>query len=569
MKSWRIVNGAVLAWVLVSHTAAAAAGPIVHASSAGAHLDTDLMKGGGTDDTAVLQRLLDGAAGGRPIHLMIDGPALVSGLNAYGKTTIECTAGGGLYLKDNSSRAIIRNVHRSRGAITDERIEVRGCFLNGNRKNQPSADLPRPDIPGFTGASNREKDGTFLSGLQFLGVNYLKIRDVTLWNVRAFGVHVANASHVDIRNVTVDHGGGANADIMEYLVTDGLHFKGPLRYVFVDSVRLRVGDDSIAFNANDFETNDVTVRNDFGPYVGQGPITDVSVNNVQLMDATHGIRILSTNERIDRISISNVTGTVTTTYLLNIGHWMNPTSFGNVGRISIDNVMVDRPPAPPVKPEAMALSRKNRLWYGEANGGDVPLININSHIESLRIDHLATQVRDGRPLLRIGPDAAVKMMDVDLSANDPSHLGHILELDEGGRVERLNFSLRWRGKVADEGKNPIVSQGGTITHLQWVDTPPLYVGAERSNGEAIAVTFSQDVKAADFKAGVSIKVNGRRVDVSRVLREGRADVVSYILRDPVRSGDTVTWDYDAAEGTIQNWSGDQLLSVSEKTVVSR
>jgi hypothetical protein len=97
-------------------TVCSAAGSIVLASSAGAHLNADLQKGGGDDDTQVLQRLLDGAANGRPVQLVIDGAALVSGLNVYGNTTIECTAGGGLYLKDGSSRAILRNAHRSRGA---------------------------------------------------------------------------------------------------------------------------------------------------------------------------------------------------------------------------------------------------------------------------------------------------------------------------------------------------------------------------------------------------------------------------------------------------------------------
>ena len=45
-----------------------------------------------------------------PAHLIIDGAALVSGLNVYGNTIIEleCINGGGLYLKDGSSRSVIR-----------------------------------------------------------------------------------------------------------------------------------------------------------------------------------------------------------------------------------------------------------------------------------------------------------------------------------------------------------------------------------------------------------------------------------------------------------------------------
>jgi hypothetical protein len=35
-----------------------------------------LKRGGGTDDTLALQRVLDTASAGKAIHLIIDGPAL-------------------------------------------------------------------------------------------------------------------------------------------------------------------------------------------------------------------------------------------------------------------------------------------------------------------------------------------------------------------------------------------------------------------------------------------------------------------------------------------------------------
>jgi len=112
------------------------AGGFVLASAAGAALNSNLRNGGGTDDTEVLQRVLNRASKGAPIHLVIDGPALVSGLDVYANTTIECIEGGGLYLKNGSTRALIRNAHRSRTAITDEHIALRGCTLNGNRTQQ-------------------------------------------------------------------------------------------------------------------------------------------------------------------------------------------------------------------------------------------------------------------------------------------------------------------------------------------------------------------------------------------------------------------------------------------------
>src|SRR5258706_11568441 len=92
---------------------------------------------------------------------------------------IEFTAGAGLYLRDNSDRAMIRNAHRSRNEVTEEHITVRGGLLNGNREGQRlRSSLHTPD---------QEPDGTYKSELQFLGVSDLTLEDMTLWNSRSFG----------------------------------------------------------------------------------------------------------------------------------------------------------------------------------------------------------------------------------------------------------------------------------------------------------------------------------------------------------------------------------------------
>ena len=547
-----------------SASAEAATAP-VWASAAGARLDSDLLQGGGTDDTAVLQRQLNVASKGKSVHLVIDGPALVSGLNVYGNTTIECATGGGLYLKDYSSRAILRNAHRSRDAIRDERIEVRGCFLNGNRRHQPGTSLMYQ--AGIPVPPNRESDGTWISGLQFFGVNYLTIQDVTLWNTRAFAAHIANANYLDIRNVLVDHGGGLDAPFEEYGNTDGLHFNGPLRYVSIDSIKVRTGDDALAFNANDTEVDDFTVRNDFGPYVGPGPITDVTVSNVVLMEPMWGIRLLSSNQRIDRIVISNVVGTVKG-YLANISHSIIPSSLGNLGAITIANVNVGRLPQHIFSREVVSSIEQNKELSKEVNGGNIPFISVNAHIENLNVYDVVTKIVDSRPILRIGPDAAVQMMDVRLSASDPALSGHILELDEGGHVNRLKFALNWQGAVADEGKNPILSQGGTIETLQWSSTPPLYVEAHApaGDGSSIDVVFNQRVKARRVSSGARVSVNGKSATVKSAVLRSDGNTVRYQLTSPIKPDDSVTWSYDSDEGDLQNIDGSFLRSVPEKNV---
>jgi hypothetical protein len=448
----------------------------VRASQAGARLDSDLLQGGGSDDTAKLQAVLDRAKDGTSLHLVVDGPALVSGLNVHGYTTVECLNGGGFYLKDGSSRALVRNANRSRGQVTDRNIVIRGCFLNGNRKNQPSTHYPRPDLPfdtseasGFT--SNKEADGTFMSGLQFMGVHNLTIEDVTLWNVRAFGIFIANAERTDIRRVTVDHGGGPHADNREYSMTDGLHFKGPLRYLNVHGARIRVGDDAIAINANDYDTDDLTKRDDFGPYVGQGPITDVIIDTVQLMESNLGIRLLSSTERIDRIVIRNVVGTVRSGYAVNISHWTHPTRFGNFGSIMLDTLHLDRwsrelPPVVALEKGWRKYVSHGRDLAKELADGVPPYITINGQVEVLSLRNVVTKVSDERPVLRLGPDARVGMLTAELTVHDPQLKAVPVRLEEGSRVELFKLDLDWQGTTSGHDKNPIQSWDGGIGELR-------------------------------------------------------------------------------------------------------
>jgi hypothetical protein len=524
------------------------------------------MKGGGTDDTAALQVVLDRAANGRPVHLVIDGVALVSGLNVYGRTTVECTSGGGLYLSDGSSRSIIRNAHRSRDAIVDEHITIRGCFLNGNRFKNPGA---HPELE--PGGNNQAADNSFIAGIELLGVNYVSLESVILWSIRAFGAHIGNASHVIIRNVTVDHGGGPDVD-QEYLQTDGLHFKGPLRYVTIDGIKLRTGDDAIAFNADDGSSNDLAASNEWGPYVRSGPITDVFVNNVELLDSLFGFRFLSREQRIDRVVINNVVGTINGPRLFVANNWIGPGS-GNIGAIEFDGVYVDRSKDAKftgrLLSDLQALGDHDPSISDGENRGEATFFNIVTHIESLTIRNFRTRVKDGRSIIRLGGGAAVGELNIDMNLLDPDLQALPLKLDKGAHIGRLNLALDWLGKETYAAKNPIVNMGGNIGELRWMNTPPRFVSAELMSDRNIVVTFSQEVKASDFRRGVRIQANGAPVRIARTRREAnRTDQVHFILDTPLRTGSTVTWSYAAPDGDIQNLSGDDLVCVSERTVDS-
>jgi len=76
---------------------------VIYASQTDAKLDSNVLTGGGTDDTLILQKVLDLALEYGGIHLIMDGAALITGLVLHSNTTIEClNKECGFYLADGS-----------------------------------------------------------------------------------------------------------------------------------------------------------------------------------------------------------------------------------------------------------------------------------------------------------------------------------------------------------------------------------------------------------------------------------------------------------------------------------
>ena len=71
-------------------------------------LDSNVYTGGGTDDTAALQFILDKAPVWGGLHLVMDGAALISGLRIHSNTTIECmNKDCGFFLKSGANNAVV------------------------------------------------------------------------------------------------------------------------------------------------------------------------------------------------------------------------------------------------------------------------------------------------------------------------------------------------------------------------------------------------------------------------------------------------------------------------------
>jgi hypothetical protein len=467
--------------LLAANGATGSESPVVVASTAGAYLDSDLRNGGGTDDTPALQRVLDRAKSGRPVHLIIDGSALITGLNIHGGTVIECLPGGGFYLKSHSDRAMIRNVNRSRDQIRDRDIRIEGCFFNGNREGQAKKAGPftaQSDASARIYSDRQEADGTFKSILQFFGVENVWLERLTLFNGRAFGSWFANARRIAIRDVEVD----ANFPPLSLHPTveevrvfnekhrsngDGLHFSGPVQYLTIEGVRLRTDDDGISLTANNMGVDDITVLNEMGPYVGQGPITDVTIRDVTFMDSLVGLRLLSTTQRIDRVSVENVAGKIRGRGVV-LSSWtnrLNSAAHGDFGVIAFNNVSLS--PAPFFTWRALYpslyLGDQKRSWdLGEE--ADIPVFSINAPVENLSLTNVRVRAIDDRPIVRFGREAEVDMAQVALCIDDANGQSIPVRVFQG-HVRRLRLDLDWIPSSGASAHSPIQIEEGRVDEV--------------------------------------------------------------------------------------------------------
>ena len=118
------------------------------ASETGARLDSDVRRGGGSDDTRFLQQALDRAGEDQPLELVMDGAALVRGLRLHSNTTIRClNRACGFYLADGANEPVVRNATYTTGEIVLKPSNIRQLSVNGISGYQGAADGgPRQDV---------------------------------------------------------------------------------------------------------------------------------------------------------------------------------------------------------------------------------------------------------------------------------------------------------------------------------------------------------------------------------------------------------------------------------------
>ena len=113
----------------------------IYASSV-AKLTSNVYTGGGDDDTAAIQGVLNLARDDNiGVHLVMDGAAFVEHLIVYSNTTIECmNKDCGFYQKSGMNCSLITNANWNYHGIDTKNIQLLGGTYHQNGQNQEHDD---------------------------------------------------------------------------------------------------------------------------------------------------------------------------------------------------------------------------------------------------------------------------------------------------------------------------------------------------------------------------------------------------------------------------------------------
>jgi hypothetical protein len=98
--------------------------------------------------------------------------------------------------------------------------------------------------------------------------------------------------------------------------------------------------------------------------------------------------------------------------------------------------------------------------------------------------------------------------------------------------------------------------------------PPGYSSGEigDTGTTTVEVTFSENINATDYKAGVTIKANSVSQTISTATRQGDQTVVHYVLSAALDVNDGITWEYDDDFGDYEDDDGNPMADVSAQAV---
>jgi hypothetical protein len=288
----------------------------IRASQIGCALNCNLQNGrnkdtGGlaTDDGPRINAAMASASASNPITLIIDGPALISGLflpagGYWNVAGLGC--GTGFFVKSGTNNDGIHNggpnaaIPSNPGPPAPPRgssVSLRNFTINGNQGN------------GYNGVSTSGLTQGIIDGastvwyftINLMNLNNIDVENVVLVNAPSFQMRLSNVGNVTISGCVL-RSQGPN--------TDGFHFDGPANDISISKCDITAGDDAIALNCPEGYTGD---------------ISRVTVSNCTVNGWTFLVRLHPTypstglNFNIKNVSVSGCSGSLSYAAFL-LGH---------------------------------------------------------------------------------------------------------------------------------------------------------------------------------------------------------------------------------------------------------
>jgi hypothetical protein len=272
----------------------------MRASEIGCALDCDLKTGrhlvhGGeaTDDGPRINAAMANASPSNPITLIIDGPALISGLflPAAGSWGIAGLGyGTGFFIKKGTNNDGIHNGDAGAGIPADPgppapargmNVSLSNFTMNGNQGDGHNGD-------STTGAYQGDGKKAWDVCINLISLDNIVIENVVVVNSPSYHFRLSNVGNVTISGCVMRSNGNN---------TDGIHFDGPANDISITNCDITCGDDAIALNC---------------PEGYRGNISRVRVTNCTFKSLTL-MRLYSTGNgfryNIDSVAVSQCTGT--------------------------------------------------------------------------------------------------------------------------------------------------------------------------------------------------------------------------------------------------------------------
>jgi len=297
---------------------------VIYASKHGCALNSNINTGGGTDDTAALQAILDLAQDGKPLEVIIDGVARVSTLRVWRNTTIRCLSGAGVFQTGGSNWHLLTTGYVLPTEPSHDNISIIGGTWNCNAAHQSKWELNQPNP--YNGSSTTINNGRIWN-LGFWigwGKNFI-MRDVIIKNSKTYSLALMELENTVIENLQSIWDDG-DENLVYGTNKDGIHLYGTIKNMLIKNYSCINGDDdSIAFNTD--ENMDLGIGVGLGNLIDPrwtgmgGDIYNVTVDGCYL-NSTNGIRVIGyankrglngngINPKIDHIFLKNIYGRIT------------------------------------------------------------------------------------------------------------------------------------------------------------------------------------------------------------------------------------------------------------------